>query len=340
MELVRAATLTGYFRVAAQLGLDPVPLLRQAGLTRAMLADPARMIPARASIALLEASAERSQCPSFALRMAGLRTVADLGLVSLLIAHQPNLRAAFRLMQRYRNRINSTLVLQLEEHGEVVVVQEQWALDPPLVSPQSDELALGVIAGLGAWMLGPVWQIEEVRFAHPPPALAEQTVYARAFHAPLVFGADFFGLVLTPAVLDAPNPRADPALATQAMRMAESLIAEVPRSLEQEVEEALLLQLPEGEASLGRTARALALHPRTLQRRLEAAGTPFAALLDSVRRRQAARWLANPQLSLTEVSELTGYASLSAFTRWYSSAHGLTPSKARKAICGLGKDLA
>ena len=109
-----------------------------------------------------------------------------------------------------------------------------------------------------------------------------------------------------------------------------NMIADPQRTIEQEVEAALLLQLPAGAASLPATARALGLHPRTLQRRLEAAGVPFGELLDRVRRQQAARHLANPRLRLTDVAELTGYASLSAFTRWYSVAHGQSPSLARQ----------
>ncbi|WP_374283346.1 AraC family transcriptional regulator [Novosphingobium sp.] len=329
MELVRAATLTGYFETAAALRLDPVPLLRRAGLTRRAIAEPDRMIPARATIALLEDSARTSQCPTFALRMSQRRTVADLGLVSLLIAHQPNLREALAVMQRYRNRINSTLVLQLEERGGVVVLHESFALNPPLVSRQADELAMGVMAGVGQWLLGERWRIEEVRFAHAAPPVGEMPVYQRSFGAPVRFGSDFLGLVLDPAVLDLPNPRADPALATHARAMAAAMIEDAARTIEQEVEEALLQQLPEGGASLAATARALGLHPRSLQRRLDEAGQPFGALLERVRRQQAARHLANPRLSLTDVAGLTGYASLSAFTRWYSASHGQPPSCAR-----------
>ncbi len=329
MELVRAATLIGFSEVAASLRLDPLALLRRAGLSPRVIADPERMIPARSTIHLLEECARKAQCPTFALRMAQRRTIADLGLVSLLIAHQPNLREALGVMQRYRNRINSTLLLQLEERGGVAVLRESFALNPPLVSRQADELALGVIAGIGQWLLGPHWRVEEVRFAHGAPPVGEMPVYSRVFGAPARFGSDFVGLVLDPAVLDLPSARADPALAAHARSMAEAMIADPQRSIGQEVEEALLLQLPAGVASLPATARALGLHPRTLQRRLDAAGQPFAALLEQVRRQQAARHLANPRLSLTEVAELTGYASLSAFTRWYSAAHGQSPSRAR-----------
>ena len=112
-ELVRvAASLTGYFDVAGQLGADPRPHLRAAGLSRAMLLSPEQVIPARAAIALLETSAAASGCPTFALRIAACRSLADLGMISLLIAHQPTLRDALDILARFRHRINSILVLR------------------------------------------------------------------------------------------------------------------------------------------------------------------------------------------------------------------------------------
>ena len=62
MELVRAAALTGYFEVAAELRLDVVPLLRKAGLSRAMMINPEQMLPAVAVIGLLEDTAQASGC--------------------------------------------------------------------------------------------------------------------------------------------------------------------------------------------------------------------------------------------------------------------------------------
>lgn len=239
-------------------------------------------------------------------------------------------------MQRYRNRINSTLVLQVDERGGVAVVQEQWALDPPLVFRQADELALGVLAGLGAWLLGKSWRIEEVHSAHRATPPSDSAIYARLFGAPMRFDSDFTGLVLSAPLLDVPNPRADPALAAHAKRMAETMIAEAERSLEQEVEEAILLQLPAGGASVASTARALGVRPRTLQRRLEVAGQPFGEILEAIRRRQAARLLANPRLTVTEIAELCGYTSLSAFSRWHTKAYGNSPRRLRKGPVGIG----
>ena len=69
MELVRAASLTGYFAVAEQLGLEVLPLLRRSGLTRPMLANPEQVIPARSAVRLLEESAEATGCLTFGLHM-------------------------------------------------------------------------------------------------------------------------------------------------------------------------------------------------------------------------------------------------------------------------------
>ena len=114
MELVRAASLTGYFAVAEQLRLDVMPLMRRRP-------DPldarqsGQMVPARSAVRLLEDSADASGCPTFGLRMAEERQLSDIGMVSLLIVHQPTLGEALEVLVEFRNRINSNLTLQVEE---------------------------------------------------------------------------------------------------------------------------------------------------------------------------------------------------------------------------------
>jgi hypothetical protein len=120
MELVRGASLTGYFEAAQQLRLDVVQLLRNAGLSRSMMNDPDLMLPARSVVRLLEESAEAAACPTFGLLMAEQRQLSDLGAISVLIAHQPTLRAALDVMVEYRNRINSPDAADAQGHGHLV----------------------------------------------------------------------------------------------------------------------------------------------------------------------------------------------------------------------------
>jgi len=61
---------------------------------------------------------------------------------------------------------------------------------------------------------------------------------------------------------------------------------------------------------------------QTLYRRLEDEGTSFEALLDDIRRRSAARYLAEPSHALNEVAFLLGFGDYSAFhravRRWFA----------------------
>jgi AraC-like DNA-binding protein len=331
-ELVRVAALTGYHDVAGQLGLDPLPHLRAAGLGRAMLLSPEQVIPAQAAIALLESSAEASSCPTFGLRMAACRSLADLGMISLLIAHQPTLRDALAVLARNRHRMNSTLVLSIDERPGAVVLREDFALDPPVYSRQASDLALGVLAHMCSAVLGPGWHAESVCFSYSRPAPRELEVYRQLFRCPVHFDAEFNGLVLDPADLDRPNPRAEPALAAHAGTLIESVMAPDRRSLTQEVEHTILMLLPAGRATIKSTALALGLNLRTLQRGLEADGTSFTEILDRLRAQLAQQHLANPRMRLTDIADLLGYSSLGAFTRWYGQTFGVPPSSARKAL--------
>ena len=332
MELVRAATLTGYFEVATSLRLDTRPLLREVGFTPAMLANPEQMLPARAVIELLEGSAAASGCITFGLHMAEQRSLADLGMVSLLIAHQQTLRDALAVLTDYRHRINSILVLHVDEHDEVVLLREEFALHPPMPSRQSNDLALGVLAGIGATMLGSAWRPVCISFSYERPEARERDVYHRLFGCRIEYGGDHDGIVIERAAMDAPNSRADAALASHARNLVDAMLGPAPRSLAEEVEETIMLRLPTGRASVGATAELLGMNVRTLQRRLRLEQTGFTDLLERVRDQQAARYLANPRLRLTDVADLLGYASLAAFSRWYGERFRESPSVARKRM--------
>src|SRR5436190_2357940 len=143
MEIVRAAALTGYFEVADKLHLDVMSLLRKAGLSRSMVNNRNRMLPARSVVQLLQESSVTSACPTFGLLMAEQRKLSDLGAISVLIVHQPTLRDALSVLGEYRNRINTNLTLQVEQQGDTVVLCEHFSLNPPMVSRQVNDLALG-----------------------------------------------------------------------------------------------------------------------------------------------------------------------------------------------------
>jgi AraC-like DNA-binding protein len=329
MELVRAASLTGYFTVAEQLGLEVTPLLRRAGLTRPMLANPEQVVPARSAIRLLEESAQASQCITFGLRMAELRQLSDIGMVSLLILHQPSLREALEVLAEYRNRINSNLTLQIESHRDTVFLREHFALDPPMVSRQVNDIALGVLYKICRTMMGEQWRPQCICLSYERPAQPDRAIYDRLFDSSLQFGSDFDGIVLDRNDLGRQNPRSDPALARHARQLVGAMIDPGLRTIGEEVEQSIRLLMPAGRASIGGVADALGTNVRTLQRRLDREGTSFSELLDRVRSQQVSQHFANRRLRLTDVAHLLGYATLASFSAWYRNRFDETPTSGR-----------
>lgn len=333
-ELVRVAALSGYFEVMAALGADPRPLLREQGLSPDLMRDPEQLLPAQATIRLLERSAAVTGCITLGLRMAEGRTLANLGATSLLIAHQPTLRRSLDALREFRARINSTLVLHYVEHGEEAILREDFSLARPEPWRQSLDLALGVLAKLCSAALGDGWNPAAVCFTHEAPPQSELPIYYRVFGCRPLFGSSFNGIVVTRGDLDRPNPKADEALAHHARQLLEAVMSPTTRTRADEVGQLIRLLLPSGRASIQVCAASMGLSVRTLQRALDAEGRSFSDLLNHARIQLATQYLANPRMRVTDMADLLGYSSIGAFTRWHGKTFGQPPRVQRKAAAG------
>jgi AraC-like DNA-binding protein len=295
-----------------------------------MLNNPEQMLPGRPVVRLLEESAAASGCITFGLRMAERRGLADLGMVSLLIAHQSTLGDALAVLTQFRNRINTNLALRIEQFEGMVLLRESFVFDPPIPSRQADDLALGVLDQLCRSVLGADWQPIAISLPYESPPPSERPVYQRLFSCPIEFNSEFEGILINKGDLDRPNPRSDPALALHARNLVNAMIDPGERSIAQEVEQAIQLLMPAGRASIASVADSLGMTVRTLQRRLDEDGTQFSDLLDKVRVREVSRHLARRRIRLTDVADLLGYSSLSAFSNWYRGRFNETPSAGRR----------
>jgi AraC-like DNA-binding protein len=320
---VRAAALTNYLDVARSVGLDPLPLLREQGISRAWLAVPDHPIPADAVVGLLEASAQVSGTEAFALLMAESRQISDFGALSLLVSHQRTLRDVLHTLMQYRNLLNEALALDVESGARVTVLREE-VVTRTRQARQANELAVAVLFLLCRGIARDRWQPQAVHFTHPAPT--DPRVHRRLFRCKLVFDSDFNGIVCPTADLDAPNPLADPAMADYAERFVSALPGAQSGSLEQDVRRTVYLLLPLGRATIVQIAQALGLNVRTLQRRLDDDAVRFGEIVNEVRRELAPRYIANPGYPLGRVSQQLGYTTPGSFTRWFAAQFGMPPA--------------
>jgi AraC-like DNA-binding protein len=327
--LVRAAALTNFPEVARHLGLNPKAELDEVGLSEAMLLDPDHLIPVGPAVQLLENAAVRSGCQTLGLLMAESRQLSNLGAMSLLLAHQPTLGEALRMMVQYRHLLNRALAIFIEEAGDLVIIRGEVVTDVPLACRQATELALGVVARLCANLLGLVSRPTGVSFSHDAPGDAR--IHQRVFGCRVQFGAEFNGIIYPAAAFDSPNPRADPTMARYAQRFVDSLPAVCETSLAFEVRTAIYVLLPMGRATVEQTSSALGMHVRGLQRRLYEDGVNFSDLINDVRRELVQRYMNTPGYALARIGALLGYSTPSSFTRWFVAQFGATPTAWRAA---------
>lgn len=321
MHQMRAVTLSTYLEVAASVGLDGPRLLREAGITPQMLAKPENRLPASAVIGLIDRSAELSGCENFGLLMAEARSFAELGPLSLLLERLPNVREMMRAAIDFQRHMNDILKPSLDDVGDTCLIRLDLA--PGFWSVQLFDHAVAMTYRSLVAASGKAWQPECVHLVRKPPA--DPAPWRRVFSVPIEFDAMFNGMSSTAEGMLLPNPNANETMARNARHLLHLVHIEPVDSTIERVRRSITLLLPSGRATIDLVAAQLGTSARSLQRRLDDEGQPFAELLTGVRRELATAYLANSAHPVTTVAGLLGYASPSSFTRWFTAEFGRSP---------------
>ncbi len=169
-----------------------------------------------------------------------------------------------------------------------------------------------------------------MRFGHSAPASVDEL--RRFFACRVLFDQADVGLLFAGADVDRPMRGADAALTALLGRQLDRLLQSLPAdgSVSSRARALVRDDLPSGNASVERVAKQLATSVRTLSRRLDAEGTSFRRLLDSVREELALAHLRDPATGIGEIAFLLGYSESSAFHRWFKRRTGRTPLDLRR----------
>jgi AraC-like DNA-binding protein len=327
---VRAAVLSHYEDISRRLGLNSLTLLGEVGIRPSVLSTPAQLIPVGAAVSLLERSAEKTGCLTFGLQMAEARSLSDFGPISLLLTHQPSLRAALDTIVQYRHLLNESLAMHIEDVGKMTLIREEVVTGDAGHHRQATELAVGALLLIFRAMLGPQWHPKTVHFTHSSPP--DLQVHRRVFGCTLEFDAEFNGLACLSADLDRPNTQADAGMASYAQSFIDAIPHQGQASIVLDVRKSIYLLLPMGRASVEQIAQGLGMNVRTLQRRLDGHAASFTTLINDVRTELAQRYIANKGYSFGRIAEQLGYSNLSSFTRWFTTQFGATPSAMRAGL--------
>ena len=305
-------------------GIDPDPLIREAGLDPRLFNDGTNVIPHTALGRLLTLSVDRTNCPHFGLLVGQRATILSLAMVGRLMQHSDTLGEALRALVANLSIQDRGAVPALSiSDGTALLTFSVYQSDVESAEQISDG-ALAVFVNALRTLCGSEWNPTEVLLPRATPA--DQEPYRRHFRAPVRFNQESATIVVPVRDLDLRIAGADPLLRA----VLEERIAQIKGDPEAEflddLRRLLRTRLTRHRCSADDIAGLLAMHRRTLSRRLEGSGMGYRAIVNEIRFEIARQLLEDTEVSLGQIAAALCYSEASAFTRAFRGWSGLTPS--------------
>lgn len=306
-------------------GGSPRRVFGRAGLPLTLLDTPDRLILLRDQIGLVEAAIRDIGDPALPARLSTGFGIARLGPIGVQVRTAGTLGEALA-----RVEVVTPILLQtatwtgLRRQGSKAFYGYE-ILERIETGRQANEiLALGYLLGTVRHFLGSAWRPDYAVVTGA--TMAGRSEIESLLGAEIAFGSKA-GLIFSADRLDTPNPNrhdSNDAELRETNPIGNDLAACVAHLI--------ALGLDEARPTLDGIAHRLGLSRRTLQRRLDDAGTRYADIQQQVMAERAKSLLAGDTLPIGRIAHELGYADAAHFTRAFLEWTGMTPSHWRRAI--------
>ncbi len=277
--------------------------------------------------AMLARAEDRLGDPLLGLHLGASITVRHLGILGTVLLACDNLAAALQKFDRYQRLIfDVTPMLRRAGDGYVDLVWDNRAYQPARLV---EETGFAVLIQFCRSLVRGSVQPRLVEFALEGPG--ERAAYEAFFGCEVRFGCPEPRIRLGNELFAMPLKSPDLALVEVLEQHANRLLSQLPQQQEivEQVRRAIADRLREGEPDIEQVSAKLGLSSRTLQKRLQKAGTGFRDETQLVRRSLAMSYLQDPRLQIVEIALLLGYSEQSAFTRAFREWTGRPPGQMR-----------
>ncbi|GAD86940.1 AraC family transcriptional regulator [Nocardia asteroides NBRC 15531] len=333
MAVIRSAGIRGFRAVVAELGGDAEDLALRTGFPPQALDADDLLVSDRTMGMLLELAALELDCPDLGLRVARLQDVSMLGPLALAMQSSATLGQALESAMAYLFVHSKGMRLTMRDdpyHARGVVALR---LDMPLPGywpVQGTDLTMGFIHRATEKLAGGPYGLRSVELPYRPPASLRR--YEEFYGVPVRTGKPAALLRLPTSLRSRPLTTSDEDVRRLALVMLQRRAPDLATpEYTAQVHSTLAQSLGTATLDIAAVAGLLAMHPRTLQRKLADEGTSFNTVLDDVRRGAAKRLLTTTDLPLSQVAAMVGFAEPASLTRSARRWWGRAPSAVRKA---------
>lgn len=309
-------------------GLALRPLLHRAGITSHQINDRGARLKVSGQIEFLNLVGAALHDELLGFHLGEHVELRELGLFYYVLASSGTLMEAFRRAARYISILNEGVIQGSIEGRQVGIAGRYAGVSRHLDRHQAEFWAV-VVLRIVRKLTGVHLQAKRVRLVHPRRSVSEVN---REFGCKVEFGAKVDEILFAGPVGRLPVVNADPYLNRLLLKYCDEAVAHRSQrreSARSRVENAIVPVLPHGAARAGQVARALGVSQRTLARQLAAEGLTFSAVLSDLRRDLALRYLAESELTISQIAWLLGYQEVGAFSHAFRSWTGEPASQFR-----------
>ncbi len=316
------------FSKLEELGVRASAILRRAGLPQGFIDQPSVLLKTEELFALWRAVHEVSTNPAIGLQLGTETRTERFHPIGLAALSSENFGAAIAQMARYKQLTCPEEILQ-EKVDEEWSIQFRWLLADEVEPPVLNECCFAWVLSIARHGTGTRLSPVRVEFVQPR---AHVKTIERHFSCPVVFGAPRNAIVFRAA--DAQRP-----FVTRNAELLAMLAPQFEEELKQEngdenflvrVRIAVQQKLTGRRPTIEGIADALHISSRTLQRRLQDAGSSFQRVLEEARHQLARHYLNNSVLELNEAAYLLGYEDANSFVRAFRAWEGVPPARWRE----------
>ena len=317
------------YRHAESHGIDTEPLLKCAGLTDELIADPDATIGVANQIRFVELVAAKLGDELLGFHLTEDFDPREIGLLYYAAASADTLGNALNRVERYIKIQNDGVRLKISR-GKSIRLRLVYVGVVRHTDVHQIDAIIALILRTCRHLTDRAIKPIVVRIMHR--ISGEKSKVEKFLGSYIKDGAGVDEIELPAASWDLPIVSGDPHLHRVCVKSCEEALARramKPSPLKVRVENAIATLLPHGQARLTLVAAKLGMSSRTLARRLAAEGSSFAAILADTRSALANRYLADRTLAISQIAWLLGYTEISAFTRAFRQWTGLPPRAAR-----------
>ena len=307
------------FAKAKAAGVAVEPLLKKARLTHDQIDNPHAPINVRDQITFLNLVATALDDDLLGFHLAQIADLREVGLLYYVLASSKMLIDALQRGVRYTSIVNEGMSQKCIDSKRIGISYHYVGVSRHLDRHQI-EFWMTALVRLCRLLTGLRVMPRRVRLIHRREQNPE---FAEFFGNDVEFGASVDDITFSNRLRQSPIVSADPYLNNLLVSYAEEALSHRPinrGSLESSVENAIVPLLPHGKARADEIASHLGVSLRTFARRLSMEGLTFSDILENLRFDLADRYLADKDLTISQIAWLLGCLAIARSGRFPMSS--------------------